>query len=60
VEAMVNVFQLGMGEYVLKAPIAQSINTAIWGLVLTSKNLALSATIAMNAVVQQHVSSTIQ
>jgi len=60
VEVMVNVSQLGMGEYVLKVPIAQSINIAIWEPARTSKNLALSATIGMNVVVEQHVSLTIQ
>ena len=57
---MVNVSQLGMEEYVLKVPIAQSINIAIWEPARTSKNLALSATIGMNVVVEQHVSLTIQ
>jgi len=49
-----------MGEFVLKALIVQYISTATWELAQTSKNLALYVTIAMNVVVQQHVSSTIQ
>ena len=57
---MANVFQLEMGEFVLKVLIVQYISTATWELAQTSKSLALYVTIAMNVVVQQHVFSTIQ